>query len=960
MPTVSQTIIFRRMRNLRAIGSLWRWLGLSCATTISLLIVALSAAGTWYYFSLVRDLPSIATLPAIFEPPDGELLQPTRLFDRSHDHVILTLQNPAAKDRQYLYVESESQPMADEFSPNLIAATIAALDPGFWNQPVFTLKGMATDASPTLAQRLVFDNLLYNEPISRRRSIQAWLLAGQTTAQYGRNKVLEWYLNSAKYGDFVYGADAAARVYLSKPATQLTISEAALLTAIDAFPELDPWSDRRVLWNHQVGVIQKMLEYGLISSIDADEALAENIQLKPRQIISSLAPAYTDLVLLQLSAYLPLERISRGGYEIITTLDYDFQAQAACIVREKINQNQESTNINGAYPGQDCTTALLQTQGQFLEVNYTQGLSAEVIVLQPQTGEILAYVGGADGDPIAATPAEHQVGSIISPFLYLTGFTHGMSPASLLWDLPAGDVNKTDPRILATYHGPVSLRTALVNDYLGAANDVLNQVGIDNIYNTESEFGIHSTSGISTSTGAAISEFFSQPVSLLDTVQAYAVLANQGVMAGQSTKAYSQQLNSKLETNSLLNVKDFFGKTWLDLSDARIQSIVSSQLAYLITNVLSTENAYRQVAENSTSLDFGRPIAVKVGSDDKGDNAWTIGYIPQMVVGVWVGSSQTGLSREITADIWKSVMEYASNELPVVGFPTPDGISQVQVCDPSGLLVTPTCPTPIDEVFLKGNEPTLVDHLYQEFLIDKQTGFLATIFTPPELVEKKVYLVVPVEVARWAAASNLPIPPTKYDEIQVSEPFSNEAKVNYPGAFAHVAGKIEITGSAAGNDFSYYRLEVGHGLNPQQWLLIGEDMNQPVQDGILATWDTTGLEGDYIVELLVIKKDLQVEHAVIPVVVDNTAPQLQIVTPNANQQFSQQANQILVFQVKATDNQAIARLEFFVDDELVSTLYSSPFVIAWPSKLGKHTLLTRVYDFAGNSNSTSITFSIVK
>ncbi len=156
------------------------------------------------------------------------------------------------------------------------------------------------------------------------------MLAAQVTTEFGREKMLEWYLNSAQYGEFIYGADAAARAYFGKSAAQLSLGEAAMLVAIGETPSIKPLIVSQSLKDQQAFVIQKMLVYGFINVEEAQEALKEYIQLQAPTEAHSLAPTFTGLVLMQLSSALPLENIYRGGYEIITTLNYGLQMQAAC------------------------------------------------------------------------------------------------------------------------------------------------------------------------------------------------------------------------------------------------------------------------------------------------------------------------------------------------------------------------------------------------------------------------------------------------------------------------------------------------------------------------------------------------------------------------------------------------------------------------------------------------------
>jgi len=923
------------------------------------MMVTITAVGVWYYISLTDSLPSIETLPALIESPNGTLLQPSIMYDRTHEHVILTLQNPAAEDRQYLRVV-EDEPGLGQVSQNLIDATITAFDPGYWQEPAFTLSGILEDSLSTLAQRLVSSLLLDDEPASLKRNLQVRLLAGQMVAQFGREKVLEWYLNSAQYGGFVYGADAAARVYLGKPATQLTIGEAAMLTAIAESPSINPWTSRQGLRDRQVEVIQGMLANRLISEAQAQAALKENIQFQTQRYIHSQAPELTNLVLWQLSSEIPLERVYRGGYEIITSLDYDLQLQASCTsqvqqARIQGRQAQLVTEIGTPCEASQWLPTLATDGNKSIE-----GIRVSIIVLDPQVGEILAWIGGDASDPAPRLPAEHPAGMILSPFLYLTAFSQGMSPATLLWDLPQADTPDISLETLVSYHGPVRLRSAFINDYQGAMAEAIGQVGLENIWQTESSFGINmdqSGPSIATTPG----DLSSQSVSLLDSLQAYGVLANQGVMAGRViNEDNSKHGRDGLFSTSVLRVEGMNGQVWLDWSDAQVQPIVSDQLAYLTTDVLADQKARAGNQVIPGGLGIGRPVGVKVSVTPDNENAWAVGYIPQLAVGVWIGSSKGELTTGMTSALWQAVMGYASKPLPVMEFTVPEGISREEVCDPSGMLPSPICPSTVEEIFLQGSEPTQVDNLYQELLINTETGLLATIFTPTELVEKKLFLMMPPKAIAWAKAAGVPIPPDTYDDILTPPITSDEVNFSQPKMSKHVKGQIEIYGSASGIDFSYYRLQVGQGLFPQEWIQIGEDTHQPVQDGLLGTWDTAGLEGAYIIELLVVSQNMRVDRSLLQVSIDNTAPQVIILTPKENAHVTGLAGKPIIIQASVTDNLALGRVEFYMDGALMVALYESPFILLWPAQPGAHNMLVKAYDLAGNQNQAEISFTVSK
>ena len=971
MHHVSQTMRLRHHRQARERNSQWSRLGLVSAVLVSLVVVTLSMVGTWYYVELSHALPSIALLPTLLDPPNGLLLQPSRLYDRKQEQVILTLENPAAKDKQYLYAGEDAPAGTSQVSKYLVDATLSELDPGFWDHPGFKLAGVTEGTHPTLAQILVSNLLLEGEPPSVKRNIRERLLASQVTAEFGREKILEWYLNSAQYGETLYGADTASRVYFGKSATDLSLAEAAMLTAISEKPSINPLTGAQILAQQQEYIIKKMLVRGLVSGDEALGALRMPVQFQEQIARNSPAPAFTALVLEQLGSQIPLERIYRGGYDIVTTLDYSLQQQADCAAQAQTARLQGTQGGGSTFDGSPCLASSFLPDLTNGPATLTGTLAAEVVIVDPLSGQVLALVGEDGSGLAAAKPTTHPAGSILSPFMYLAAFTRGMSPATLLWDIPAEQqLDASNPAGTAapmgystTYHGPVSLRDALVSDYVGAAMEVLRQVGVGNVLLTERQFGI-STPDRSASEESKLNSMSSQNVSLLDSVQAYSVLANQGIKAGYPNQAAeSSDQQTGLSPTSILRVESMDGQVRLDWSDPQVLPVVNRQIAYLTTNVLSDEKARSSLLGHPNPLEIGRPAAVKLSVTDDTAGGWTVGYIPQLTVGVWLGYSRGelgGITAEMPAGLWHAIMQYAASELPVQDFSLPAGISLVQVCDPSGLLVTPLCPSIAREVFLTGNEPTEADNLYRKVSINRATGLLATVFTPPGMVEEKVFLDVPPQAEAWAEDAGLAIPPDTYDSIPTAQTPLDDVQITDPQMFDHVAGNLTITGSAGGEDFSYYRLQVGQGLYPEKWLQIGENVETPVKNGSLGSWDTTGLEGLYIIQLQVVRTDLRIDQAILQITVDNSPPAIIILSPLEDQQYSYQAGMKVMMNVSAADNLVVQRVEFLVDNITQAVLLEPPFVIMWDALPGKHTLLVKAYDLAGNLSELSVAFEVTR
>jgi membrane carboxypeptidase/penicillin-binding protein PbpC len=271
---------------------------------------------------------------------------------------------------------------------------------------------------------------------------------------------------------------------------------------------------------------------------------------------------------------------------------------------------------------------------------------------------------------------------------------------------------------------------------------------------------------------------------------------------------------------------------------------------------------------SSNVLEIGRPAAVKLGQTVDALDTWAIGYSPSRVVVAWTGTRESsplqGGPRGVAA-LWSALMQIATQDLPRDGWSVPADVSVINVCDPSGMLPTADCPNLVSEVFLNGNEPIQPDNMYRKFAINRETGLLATVFTLPQLIEEHIYLVVPSDARAWAESAGLAIPPATYDVIQAPQvnPIVN---ITSPELFAEVNGLVRITGTAAGDDFVSYRVLVGQGLNPQEWIQVAEG-NESVTSDVLAEWDVSKLSGLYAVQLQVVRSDQKVDTAIIQVTV---------------------------------------------------------------------------------------------
>jgi membrane peptidoglycan carboxypeptidase len=975
MPNVTQIIRMRQRRRKNEESDPQGRFGLSSALVISLAIALAGIAVTLIYINLLRGIPSSETILTLIEPPGGLLLQPTRFYDRSGQHVIFSFQNPAAEERRYLTVSLQADDndpgMADDYiAPVMITATVATIDPTFWSNPGFSWQEFPWLENSTLTGRMVSDLLLADEPAGFRRALRDRLLAAQLIQTYGREKVIEWFLNSAYFGNMAYGVDAAAQVYLGKSATNLNLAEAALLAGTLKSPAFNPIDATKTALEGQQEVIQAMVQQGLISSEQGNRAKNTRLSIQdPREPVNELAPAYINLVLDQISPFLSLEALERGGYQIITTLDYDLQNQASCAAEAQFARLKGIPEKETALDGNPCQAALLLPTLTFGDP-LSGDLHANVVVLDQHTGQILAMVGDdTPGLDPAHTPG-HAPGSMLTPFVYLTAFTRGFNPGSLVWDIPTDPIDNstqvTNPD--GEYHGPIRLRTAMANDYLIPAFKIMAQIGPENALRNAQQMGISSIEinqpELTSQTCIGCELIFDGgEVTLLELTQAFGTIANQGVLVGQPRGDAGEGELEQLEPITLQGIKDIHGQIWMSERAPDNRPVTNAQLSYLITHALSDEAARWPRLGHPNPLEIGRPAAVKLGQSASSNNTWTVGYTPQIVVGTWIGTQGEHnqdneiVSPKVSAALWHAIIQFATHDLPAEVWTVPPGINTIDVCDPSGMLPTKYCPTIVSEVFLSGNEPTQYDTLYQVFQINRETGRLATVFTPPELIDELVFMIVPEEALGWAQDTNNPSPPKSYDVIY-TPPSSENARIDSPAMYTHLGGDVVIRGNASGDDFLSYRLQVGQGLNPKTWLQISDDISTTVDGDRLATWDTTGLNGLFAVQLVVIRSGQRVDTATIQVTVDNQSPEVTIPYPLPDQLFTYALDSTITFQAQASDNISLEIVEFYLGDRLVASQSEAPFAIPWRTSPGEYILRVRAIDLAGNESEATVSFTV--
>lgn len=933
--------------------------GFGLILVLSLLAAAASLILVFVYGAVTAELPAPEELPALLAPPDGAFLQPTRVYDRTGQHLLLSLENPAAPGPEYRHLADGQN---DGIPAVVASTTLAAVDPQFWQHPGFTYSSLTQSEPPTIARRLASDLLLWDEPQSLRRQLREYLLAAQITAHFGREQILEWYLNSANYGRLAYGIESAAQVYFGKTSAELNLAEAALLASILDAPAINPLDTRQASLARQEELLQAMYETGQISAQEAAEASQTRLSFQAPQIWQEQpAPEFVQQALNQLAPTIGWPRLERGGLRIITSLDFELQRQTNCVLeahlRRLTGQSDPPQTLENCPAVRYLPTLAVEDQLA------SDALAANAAVYDPQNGELLALAASDPQDMETALSTGRPPGTLLTPFVYLTGFTRGQSPASLVWDIPGGEDSPLaeTPVLDDSYQGPMRMRTALANDDLSPAVQTLFQAGVENFWRTTRQLGLNNLQPSSLADSYQILWEGGQ-ASLLELLQAYGTVANQGILVGRALPGESDQAVDRMEPVLVLKVEDLQGQTLLDQTVKDIRPVVSQQLAYLLTDVLSDEAARWRTLPHPNPLEINRPAAAKLGQTAAHQDGWTIGYTPQLAAGVWLGSSQQDPHSLplYSAALWHAVMQYATNDLPAQDWTVPPGISNMNVCDPSGQLPTANCPTIVSEVFINGSEPTQPDTLYQNLKINRVSGLLATVGTPPELVEERVYLVVPPAAEEWARQAGLPIPPEDYDVFLTSRSSEQNIVISSPDPFAYVRGIVTIEGTAAGPGFDFYRLQAGPGLNPQNWLQIGGDRQAAAREGVLGEWDTNGLDGLYVIQLVKVDQDQRIETTSVQVTVDNQPPNGVFLSPEAGQVFQTSNTQALYFEIEANDNLGIQQVEFLLNDRHLAFVEQKPYSIRWEGEPGNYTLGVRITDLAGNQTTLQQKFTIAR
>jgi 1A family penicillin-binding protein len=594
------------------------------------LFFVILVAGTFAWYA--KDLPN----------PNGlasrQIAQSTKIYDRTGTHLLYQI---AINGKRTLVT-------LDQIPDSVKNATITSEDRAFYSHHGFTVKGVARailfggtrGGGSTITQQLVKNAILTNER-SLTRKLKELILSVALEQIYSKDQILQMYLNEIAYGSANYGIEAASQQYFGKSAKDLTLAQSATLAAIPQRPTTYV-NNPELLKERRDWILNGMVDMGYATREEVDAALKEETPVATKVSNLDVAPHFVLWVKGLLEDKYSTKLVETGGLKVITTLDYDKELLAEKAVKDGVEKSGKLYNFS----------------------------DAGLLSLDPKTGQILAMVGSADyfnsdiGGQVNVTIQPLQPGSSMKPIIYAAAFEKGYTPNTLLWDDNTTFATPTGPYSPKNYdlneHGSVSMRKALQGSLNIPAVKTLYLVGIDNAVRFAKRLGYSTLNdpsqiGLSMVLGGA-------EVKLIDHAAAYGVFANGGTYH---------------EPTGILRVENADGSVLEEWKDEEHQGerVIDSNLAYTMSNVLSDNEARSYVfGSNNWLVVPGRAVAAKTGTTNEYKDAWTMGYTPSLVAGVWVGNADgTKMKRadgsQVAAPIWNQYMKSALNGTPVEGFP---------------------------------------------------------------------------------------------------------------------------------------------------------------------------------------------------------------------------------------------------------------------------------------------------
>lgn len=622
-----------------------------------LLFVLVIPLLTFAYFALtIGDMETLMNrnnTGIVLKDVNGEVFYSTG----TAQHRELVPLDQIAKSTQQALIASEDKNFYEHRGFSLLATLRAVYG--------FVFSGGGEFGGSTLTQQLAKMTLLSSER-GFLRQYQAFSVAVAIEQRYDKDEILAMYLNAAYFGNNSFGIEQAARNYFDKTPAELTLGESALL--IGLLPAPSAYSpvtgDAEKGLRRQDEVLKRMVREGMITEDEKTAAMSQELAFQAAAGITNDAPHFTEMVIAELYKQYGEETVERSGYQVTTSLDLGLQRQAIQSVESQV--------------------AYIQRMG---------GSNAGLIAIDPKTGEIRALVGSVDYEneawgKVNMATTKRQPGSTFKALYYAAALSDGaITPATIIRDEPI-NINGYQPQnATRRYYGDVTVRQALARSLNIPAVKIMQQYGVEKSIAAAKALGVTSLEGdygLALAIGAA-------EVPLQQMTSAYAAFADGGNLR---------------QTTTIHEVKDKFNRS-IFAHRSRPSLGITPQGAYLISDILADQNARSFMFGNSLSVG-GKTVAVKTGTTDDNRDAWTIGYTPDIAIGVWVGNNNNDVmvsgGADMAGPIWRTVMQRAIGD-KAPAFTRPGGIVERFVCYGTGGLADSQGTNTYSEIFLASALP---------------------------------------------------------------------------------------------------------------------------------------------------------------------------------------------------------------------------------------------------------------
>ncbi|MDQ3625760.1 MAG: PBP1A family penicillin-binding protein, partial [Verrucomicrobiota bacterium] len=606
-----------------------------------------------------------------------------------------------------IYVENRETIPYDQLPRDLINAVVAVEDTKFYQHSGYDIFGIIRAAlknftaggvrqgASTITQQLARNTFSLRDRTFRRKLLEIFL-ARRIEQQFGKQKIMELYLNRIYFGGGLYGAEAAARGYFGKPAREISLTQAATLAGLIKSPnKLSPWNDRNGSREARNVVLGRMRDLGFISSQEWQSSQAEEVVVGSRQNAKGQTYA-VDQIRQQVIAAVGWDRAMNEGFRIRTTIDAELQKVAEDSLRANLERVEQTPGYSHeTYAAFAAELKAAKQNGGTKELPTPEYLQGAIIALDNQTGGIVVLVGGRDFEHNQydrALQARRPAGTAMKPFVYAAAFEKGFFPGTVIDDSAldnraimiggtTGILGEWGPeREDNRYEGPITARQALAKGKNGATVRLGMLAGVDTVVQLAQTSGIKSPLRPYPATFLGSSE-----VTLAELALGYTAFPNGG------WRPNGAHLVERIEEKDGTIV-------WQSARDKTRQNVMKPESAYEVHSILvdALQTGTGAAAREKFGLkDF--PAAGKTGTAYDFTDALFVGYSSSLTCAVRAGFDKPqkiyrgAFGREIALPVWTDVMNAAITRFPAREIPKPATVQKVEICSKSGLLATDKC-----------------------------------------------------------------------------------------------------------------------------------------------------------------------------------------------------------------------------------------------------------------------------